>query len=132
MIKFHLIILVICSIIGFTGHYLQFGVARLTPWIPAATGFFIFILHSWLRNLRCFLKYLPLFFIVVFGIITTMMCIKFLPQEFQPLRKKIIFSLMSISSWATILYSVRILLKANSEQAKRQVAEHRIYGNEKR
>jgi hypothetical protein len=104
MIKFHSGILVLCSMIGFTGHYIQFGVARLTPWIPAMAGLLIFLLQVLLKNKKGFLKYLPVVAVVSFGILTTIMCLRFLPQEFQPLRKKIIFSMMSISAWITAVY----------------------------
>ncbi len=104
MIKVHSIILIICSAIGFTGHYYQFGVARLTPWIPATAGVIIIFSDLLFKNKKGFLKYLPIIFVLAFGILTTNMCIRFLPQEFQPLRKKIIFSVMSISAWVTIIY----------------------------
>ncbi|MFT3909244.1 MAG: hypothetical protein QM737_07460 [Ferruginibacter sp.] len=104
MIKIHSIVLIICSVIGFTGHYYQFGVARLTPWIPATAGIIIILSDFLFKNRKSLLKYLPIIFVLAFGILTTNMCIRFLPQEFQPLRKKIIFSVMSVSAWATIIY----------------------------
>ncbi len=104
MIKIHSLVLMMCSVIGFTGHYLQFGVARLTPWIPATAGLLIFLVHySYEKNKqRQWLYACLLIMILAFGILTTNMCIRFLPQAFQPLRKKIIFSVMSLSAWITI------------------------------
>ena len=116
MIKLHSGILLLCSMIGFTGHYIQFGVARLTPWIPAMAGLLIFLLHVFLKNQKGVLKYLPVIAVVSFGILTTMMCLKFLPQEFQPLRKKIIFSLMSISAWATTIHVMMLMKKTARPQ----------------
>ena len=116
MIRFYSFMLIICSTIGFTGHYLQFGIARLTPWIPATVGILILIIHYWVKDKKGFLKYLPVIFVFVFGCITTNMCIKFLPQEFQPVRKKIIFSLMTISAWTTVTYQMWLMLKLNEKQ----------------
>jgi len=115
MIKFHSFVLINCSVIGFTGHYLQFGVARLTPWIPAAAGLIIIVLHILFENKKGFLKYLPLLAVLAFGVLTTNMCIKFLPQEFQPVRKKIIFCLMSFSAWVTIICSVNAMRQEDHE-----------------
>ncbi len=116
MVKFHSLLLIACSAIAFTGHYLQFGVARLTPWIPAAAGLVILILDLVFKNKKGFVKFLPLLAVAAFGILTTNMCIRFLPQEFQPVRKKIIFSMMSISAWITIIYSSGILKAGNKQE----------------
>jgi len=104
MIKTHVTILVACSAIGFTGHYLQFGVARLTPWIPAGMGLLILLVNFLVKNEKGLLNYLPLILVLAFGILTTNMFIRFFPQDFQPIRKKIIFGLMSASAWITIVY----------------------------
>lgn len=105
MIKIHSVILLVCSTIGFIGHYVQFGILRTTPWIPAIAG--VLILFLTIQQKYFYYKLLPLVIIVFFGILTTSMCIEFLPQAHQPIRKKIIFSLMSISAWATIFYEIR-------------------------
>jgi len=111
MIRNHSIILILCSIIGFTGHYFQFGVARITPWIPAAMGLSIILANFRFKASCGFKKYIPLIMVVVFGIVTTMMCIKFLEQEVSPLRKKLIFCIMSISALVTVGRGLRVLLK---------------------
>ena len=116
MIKNHGIILILCSIVGFTGHYLQFGVARITPWIPVAIGLSIILANWRFKTNSGFKRYLPLLMVVVFGILTTMMCIKFLAQDVPPLRKKLIFCLMSISAWVTVAGRLRVLLKENNNQ----------------
>src|SRR4051812_1895298 len=102
MIKIHSAILFTCSVIGFTGHYLQFGVLRPTPWIPASAGCCILLLEWITKDRKSALKYVPLLAIMAFGILTTNMCIRFLPQDFQPVRKKIVFTLMSLSAWVTV------------------------------
>lgn len=116
MVKFHAFVLIVCSAIAFTGHYLQFGVARLTPWIPAAAGLVIFLLHLLFKNKKGFVRFLPLLAVLAFGILTTNMCIRFLPQEFQPLRKKIIFSVMSVSALATVSYNIWKLKTGKGEK----------------
>ncbi len=113
-IRTHCTGLFVCSVIGFTGHWLQFGVARLTAWIPAAAGILILLCGYRFKNSSSYLKYLPLLMVAAFGTLTTIMCIRFLPQEFQPLRKKIIFSIMSVSAWATIVYSIRATCKTTT------------------
>jgi hypothetical protein len=109
MIRYHFIILVTCSCAGFAGHYIQFGVFRLTAWIPAMAGLFALVLKYALKNSKGYLKYLPLFFILLFGILTAIMCIRFLPQPFQPLRKKIIFCVMSISALVTVIHDLKYM-----------------------
>ncbi len=105
MIKIHSIILMACSTFGFVGHYIQFGIFRVTPWIPAIVGVVILILAT--KKKPFYYKFLPLILIVLFGLLTTFMCIEFLLQAHQPIRKKVIFSLMSISAWPTIFYEIR-------------------------
>jgi hypothetical protein len=109
MIRIHGLLLIACSTIGFIGHYLQFGIARLTPWIPATVGLFIIFLDYFLKDKRSFNKYLSIIPVIVFGVLTTIMCIRFLPQESQPYRKKIIFTLMSISAWTVVGNQARLL-----------------------
>src|SRR5882724_8355611 len=91
MIRLHSLVLIVCSCIGFVGHYIQYGVARLTPWIPATIGIFIFLFSYRVRKENGIMKYLPIVPVFIFGVVTTIMCARFLPQEFQPVRKKIIF-----------------------------------------
>jgi len=119
MIRIHAAILVTCSFIGFTGHYIQFGVARLTPWIPAVMGIIIALIHKQFRNKKHWLKFLPVILVLIFGIITTRMCVRFLPQEFQPARKKIIFCMMSISAWVTMVFNALAIFRTNNGQVKR-------------
>ena len=120
MIRNHGVILILCSIIGFTGHYLQSGVARITPWIPAAMGLSIILANARFKTNNGFKKYIPLFMVVVFGIVTTIMCIKFLAQDVPPLRKKLIFCLMSISALVTVANRLRVLLKENNNQREKR------------
>jgi len=41
------------------------------------------VLHFLFENKKSFLKILPVLAVLGFGLLTTNMCIKFLPQEFQ-------------------------------------------------
>ena len=118
MIRFHAMLLILCGVISFVGHYLQFGVARITPWIPTAVGSFVLLAHFRFKNKSGLVRLLPILPVFVFGFIVTLMCIKFLPQDFQPLRKKIIFSIMSISSWITVGFGIKELLKITKEKKK--------------
>jgi len=96
MIKIHSVILMICS---------KFGILRATPWIPALVGVSILMLKALQKY--AYNKLLPLILIVGFGLLTTSMCLEFLTEADQPIRKQIIFSIMSISSWTTLLWEIR-------------------------
>jgi hypothetical protein len=101
IVQFYSGILILCSSIGFVGHFLQFGVWRITPWIPASIGILILLLTR--------LKYqkaaynLIILTILGFGGLVTNMCLKFWGQGFQPIRKLLIFSMMAFSSWISLL-----------------------------
>jgi len=122
MIRTHTFVLIVCSVVSFTGHYMQFGILRLTPWIPATVGIITLVADHWLSDSKGLTRYAALVIIIVFGIITTNMCIRFLPQPFQPVRKKIVFSVMSLSAWITVaLQMMRLFMsKDNKLDAKRQ------------
>ena len=96
-VRDHALLLVLCSAISFVGHYLQFGIARATPWIPASVGFCLLVLlrhrQSWAQS-----KWVILAIVVLFGLLTTRMGGKFWFQSFQPLRKKLVFTAMSVSA----------------------------------
>ena len=113
MVRFHAILLILCGLISFMGHYVQFGVARITPWIPTVVGSFVLLLHFRFKNRSGLVRFLPLLPVFVFGIIVTIMCFKFLPIEDQPVRKKVVFCVMTISSWATVGFGAKALLKQN-------------------
>jgi intracellular septation protein A len=113
MIKTHTIVLSVCSAIGFFGYYRQFGIMRASAWIPAAAACFILFLYHLVKDRQVLLRYLPLLAVVLFGILTTNMTIRFLPQDYQPIRKKVIFTLMSASALITFLYELRLFLKNN-------------------
>lgn len=115
MIRIHSFILTICSLIGFTGHYYQFGIARLTPWIPAGIGLLIYVSDLWFRQ-KPALRNIPIFIIVCFGVLTTIMTIDFLPQDYQPIRKKIIFSIMSASAWTVLFLRFRSTRNVHDKQ----------------
>ena len=94
----HSYILIVCSLIGFLGHYYQFKVWRITPWIPATIGSGLLFID---RNKYWLNARIPIFkygIALGFGLIVTAMWVVFLPQEFQPIRKKIVFGVMSLSS----------------------------------
>ena len=102
VIRIHGMVLIISSVIGFTGHLIQFGIPLWTPWIPAAAGFLIIFVNERAKQKKGLARNLPLIPTLIFGIVTSLMCIKFLPQQEQPIRKKILFTIMSTSAWITI------------------------------
>ena len=87
----HAIILIIGTLVGFIGRYFQFNDIRFTALIPGSIGLLIIVLSnsSWpkedMRHIASFLV------ILVFGIILTRMSLKFVFQDFQPIRKRINF-----------------------------------------
>lgn len=114
-IIYHSLLLILCSCIGFIGHYLQFGFIRITPWIPATIGITLILIQSMKKEYKTLQTYLSFFIILLFGIILNRMNWSFLFQEWQPMRKKIIFSLMSISSFITLISFGKYLYKQNKK-----------------
>ena len=113
----HGIVLIIGTLVGFIGRYFQFNDTRFTALIPGSTGLLIIVL----ANANSERKYAPLAFflvILVFGIILTRMSLKFVFQEFQPLRKRINFPVMALSSIVSI-----ILITKNYLQSKKKDSE---------
>ena len=115
MIKLHSLVLIICSIIGVIGHYLQFDIFRITACIPATIGLFIYLTNYLLSKRENLTRHIPFLITFIFGSITTIMSIKFLPQDFQPLRKIIIFTSMSLSAWTTIIIYIRTIWVTNKK-----------------
>lgn len=93
----HAVVLVLCSAVSFVGHYLQFGVARFTPWIPATAGCTLLALHRAQRSWPRVRWALPAV-TALFGLLTLCMVVRFWPQAHQPLRKKLVFTTMSLSA----------------------------------
>jgi len=107
----HAIILVIGTLVGFIGRYLQFNDIRFTALIPGSIGLLIIVLSnsSWPKeDIRHFAFFLV---ILVFGIILTRMSLKFVFQDFQPTRKRINFPVMALSSMASIFLMTKNYLK---------------------
>jgi hypothetical protein len=103
LIYFHSAVLVVCSLIGFVGFYLQYNKFQLTAFIPGSVALLLLIVAKtkWHSDK---LQFIILFLVtIIFGIILTRMSIKFVAQEFQPLRKRIYFPVMALSSIATVM-----------------------------
>jgi hypothetical protein len=101
LIEYHGAILMTCSLTGVIGFYLQHGFLQPTAFIPSTIGVLL-ILITRIRFRNENLKFALLFLITLtFGIILTRMSIKFIPQDFQPLRKRIYFPIMASSSLVT-------------------------------
>jgi len=87
----HGIVLILGTLIGFIGRYIQFNDIRVTALIPGSTGLLIIVVanSNWPKeNIRHIVFFLV---ILVFGIILTRMSLKFVFQDFQPIRKRINF-----------------------------------------
>ncbi|HJP62676.1 MAG TPA: hypothetical protein VJ844_04505 [Mucilaginibacter sp.] len=114
LIRIHASILIACSIVGLSGFYLQYHFFQVTACIPATVGLVLMIICSMqFENQK--LKYGLLFLVtLVFGIILTRMSVKFIPQEFQPLRKRIYFPVMALSSIIAVILIIRNYSKYRS------------------
>ena len=107
----HGIVLILGTLMGFIGRYIQFNDIRVTALIPGSTGLLIIVVanSNWPKeNIRHIVFFLV---ILVFGIILTRMSLKFVFQDFQPLRKRINFPVMALSSIASIFLMTKNYLK---------------------
>ena len=109
------IVLIFGTLVGFIGRYLQFNDIRFTALIPGATGLLIIVLANANSARENMLQLAFFLVILVFGIILTRMSLKFAFQEFQPLRKRINFPVMALSSMVSI-----ILITKNYLQSKKK------------
>jgi hypothetical protein len=108
----HGIVLIIGTFVGFIGRYIQFDDIRLTALIPGSIGLLIIVLANtnWAKEN---IKHISFFIVtLIFGIILTRMAIKFSFENLQPLRKKINFSVMTISSIVAIVLMSKNYLKS--------------------
>lgn len=107
----HGIVLILGTLIGFIGRYVQFNDIMVTSLIPGSTGLLIIVLanSNWrTENIRHIAFFLV---ILVFGIILTRMSLKFVFQDFQPIRKRINFPVMALSSITSIFLMTKNFLK---------------------
>jgi len=107
VIRFHASVLIVCSFIGLFGYYFQYHYFQVTACIPAAVGLSLLVITQMdieNQNLKPGLLFL---ITLIFGVILTRMSIKFIPQEFQPLRKRIYFPVMALSSILAVIMMVR-------------------------
>jgi uncharacterized membrane protein YidH (DUF202 family) len=106
-IRLHSLVLVLCSLTGFFGFYFQYGIFQITAFIPAMVGLILFTI-SIIRSKNNIARHALLFLItLVFGIILTRMSATFIPQQFQPMRKRIYFPVMALSS----IFAVVVMVK---------------------
>src|SRR5262245_45198818 len=103
IIRIHATILILCSLTGFFGFYFHNHFFQPTAVIPAVVGINMLLLSGVLCNNPKVRRALGLLVIIVFGIIVTRMAIEFVSQSFQPLRKRIYFPVMALSSIITIV-----------------------------
>lgn len=115
IITYYSLILLLCSCVGFTGHYLQFGILRITPWIPAFIGILLLSIQYMKNKYRTFKTYLSLLILFALGILVLKMNWTFLFQDWQPLRKKIIFTVMSVSSTIALISILKTQFKTHRD-----------------
>jgi hypothetical protein len=108
----HGIVLIIGTFVGFIGRYLQFNDIRFTALIPGSIGLLIIVLARANCARENILQVAFFLVILVFGIILTRMSIKFMFQEFQPLRKRINFPVMALSSIVSIILITKNYLES--------------------
>jgi len=111
-IRLHGYVLIICSMIGGLGYYLQYNYFQITSCIPATIGG-VLLLITTLNFKNKHIQFILLFLVtLVFGIILTRMSVKFIPQQFQPMRKRVYFPVMALSSIITVIIMVRNYIAA--------------------
>ena len=113
----HGIVLILGTLVGFIGRYFQFNDIRFTALIPGSIGLLIIVLSnsSWPKeDMRHFAFFLV---ILVFGIILTRMSLKFVFQDFQPIRKRINFPVMALSSIVSIFLVAKNFLKSKESKS---------------
>ena len=111
IVTLHGAILIGCSLIGTVGYRLEHGRFQITSGIPAVVGLGLILVAQ--RNLGTGRAGAWLLFAVTlaFGVVVTRLSFRFVPQDFQPLRKRIYFPVMALSSIATGLTVARHLYR---------------------
>ena len=103
LVTFHGAVLMTCSLVGIVGYYGQHGRFQITAGIPAMAGLILILgarCNLWSERTRAWLLF---FLTFAFGMIVTRLAIRFIPQAFQPLRKRVYFPVMALSSIVTSL-----------------------------
>jgi len=114
----HAIVLIIGTLIGFIGRYLQFNDIRFTALIPGSIGLLIIALAK-AKCARENILHIAFFLVILlFGIILTRMSLKFAFQEFQPLRKRINFPVMALSSIVSIILMTKNYLESKKKDSR--------------
>ncbi|MBS1664884.1 MAG: hypothetical protein JST68_27805 [Bacteroidetes bacterium] len=115
IVRIHGLILIGCSLIGLFGYYFQNHFFQITACIPAAMGLLVagisFFGAGRVRDAVLFV------IVLAFGVMLTRMSLKFVFQPWQPLRKRIYFPVMAMSSIVTVFVMVRnyLLYKKNKQ-----------------
>jgi uncharacterized membrane protein YfcA len=105
--RVHAAVLICSSLIGIVGYYRQHGVFQVTACIPATAGLVLILLTTLdftSERTRAWLLFGVAF---VFGLIVTRLALRFVFQDFQPLRKRLYFPAMTLSS----IVSCAVLLR---------------------
>lgn len=111
MAALHACVLICSSLIGIVGYYRQHQAFQITACIPASAGLLLLLLAMAPLSSERRRAWLLLAFTFGFGIVVTRLALRFAPQDFQPLRKRVYFPVMALSSWLTCLVIVRAMLQ---------------------
>lgn len=105
----HGALLIGCSLIGCIGYYAQHGAFQITALIPACVGLTLLgVARARLRDEHA-RRWLLLALTFAFGLVVTRLAWRFALEDFQPLRKRLYFPAMAISSWRSCLVTARQL-----------------------
>lgn len=117
IVRLHGAVLILCSLVGAFGYYFQYHYFQITACIPAAIGTsLLLIAGTGVKDNSA--GFMILFLItLVFGIMVTRMSIKFIPQTFQPLRKRVYFPVMAMSSIVTVVMIIKNYRRYKSSQS---------------
>jgi hypothetical protein len=113
----HGYLLIGCSLIGIAGYYAQHGAFQLTACIPASVGLTLLLVAKVPMRRQRARTLLLLAITFAFGLVVTRLAWRFVFQDFQPLRKRLYFPAMALSSALACAVMARRLRRPASEHA---------------
>lgn len=105
----HAGVLIGSSVIGLVGYYRQHQAFQITACIPASAGLLLLLLALAPVSPERRRAWLLLAFTFGFGLVVTRLALRFAFQELQPLRKRLYFPAMALSSWWTCWIMARAM-----------------------
>jgi len=111
LVTLHAAVLLCSSLIGSVGYYLQYSRFQITACIPGAVDIALLVLSRVCLTSERLRAWLLLAITLAFGLVVTRLALRFLPEDFQPLRKRIYFPVMALSSVLTSVALARRLAR---------------------